>query len=137
MLEPQGGHIRREGLSLRFHDCVNDQVYLEASTEDRRELLAFVQASLDDFKGKRVDISNHAANLDDLKPIYEQIESQLSTNSFLQLSRSQFLLLTRVASVWQDYGFSQVNPENYGTLAASKATCDTLQDLREQLYARD
>lgn len=137
MLEPRFGHGRHEGLSLRFHECVNDQVFLQASALDRADLLAFVQASLDDFKTSRVDIGLHAANQDDLQAVYQQIESQLTTNSHLQLSRSQFLLLTRAARVWEDYGFSQTKPENYGSLGASKATCETLRDLREQFYDKD
>ncbi len=121
-------------MELLSSDLRCDWVHIDASTDERQELLRFIEASIADIETHVVNISCHAANQDDLELIHQEISRQAHLAGHLELSRENFLCMTRVARVWCDYGFQQTSPNNYAKFPVSIALVLAIRQLRDQYY---
>lgn len=88
------------GIFYANDEIMRGFLHFDASVEERQELLRFLEASLADIDTRRINISCHAANRDDLELIYEEISRQAFSADHLEISRENFLRMTRVAYAW-------------------------------------
>ncbi len=121
-------------MELLSNDLRSDRVHIVASNDERQELLRFIEASIADIDIHAVNISCHAANRDDLELTHQEISRQAFSADYLELSRENFLRITRCAGVWWDYGFQQTSPSNHAKFPVSITLVTAIRQLRGQYF---
>ena len=91
------------GLSMQFETLnENDEVVLQASPEEKQQLIDFIDASLNT---DQIDLADHAfVSVPEVRAIRDAISGQADGDQ-LTLSRYEFVHLSQLATAWRGYGF--------------------------------
>ncbi len=128
VLSNMGDHSG-EGLSMKFKERSEDTVYFDASAQDKTALLAFIEASIDDFDTYTVDISNFGTSMENLQAMHSVISEQSGNDEPVEMSTYLFGQMGTVANAWKTNGFEHAFPEDHDKLDADKDTVYAVHDM--------
>lgn len=123
-----------EGLSMKFKERSEDTVYFDASAQDKAALLAFIEASIDDFDTYTVNISNFGTSMENLQAMHTVISEQSGNDEPVEMSAHLFGQMGIVAGAWKTYGFEHVLPEDHDKLDADKDTVYAVRDMFDECF---
>ena len=119
-------------LSMKFREMSDDQVFIDATSDQKAELARFIRASIDT---DQVEVcTNSGIAPKSLEKIHDKVSSQIDNGEPLVLSRLEFGRICQIGDTWDAYGFQQVHPEQYGKFDVSKQIVDNIGEMYEACF---
>jgi hypothetical protein len=117
-------------ISMKFREMSDDMARFDASDEDKRALLAFIETSVDDLKTDVIGIGIHSnVRKEEFGEMHSIISGQLGNDQPVEMPRVLFGKMGIVAGTWKRYGFEHVFPENHEVLKVDKDTVYAVHDM--------
>lgn len=113
-------------------DATPDTVRFTAKFDDKKALVAFINASINDLRKYVVNISNYGTDLETLQTIRKIIFNQRKDDGFILMPRDLFDQMGIVAGAWIRNGFEHVEPDSDFVFEADKATVYAVRAMFEE-----